>query len=424
MNILHKIRFDARHVKKKDITKFVLYILLVLTDDIYRIGTIYKNSTPDYIAYQWLDYYFGILSLVIAVWGLWTICIEQDKIIWIVTALFGIREIGFYFSKKNNCIDQNAYEIYISLLLGFLMVSIASKVNETIKEKECFFLRAAFLNIFLVYISFVMNLNKIEHRYNAPNMDVEATGTLCGMVFVFCLFHEQIRYNIIYSLLSFIGLILSGSRINLIIAIFIAGIGMTVVGVRKKRINKCFLKIGSAAFLITIIILLIVILLSWIFGVNIISFDKFNIAERMIDTFNLDKMKSDSSVQGRIRSLLVGFKIISEYSLGISGYVTNLQIETRKYGFDTFPHSTFLTYYILLGPIVILFMIWLLKLLVKIYKMDLPCFLMILYLFAFWSLSGGPIVSYKPIFFCCFCIKIAIEKLKENNILKLKSFNV
>lgn len=424
MNILHKIKFDARHVKKNDIVKFALYILLILTDDIYSIGTLYQNSTPDYISYHWLDYYFGILSLLIAIWGFWIICITRNKVVWIVAALLGIREIGFYFFEKNNCIDQNAYEIYISLFLGFSMVFIASRANTILKEKECFFLRAAFLNIFLVYISVAMNLNKIGHRYNAPNMDVEATGTLCGMVFVFCLFNNQIRYKIIYSLLAFVGLILSGSRINLIITIFIVTVGIVIVGAKKKRINRYFLKIATEVFLISIIILLLIILLSWLFDVNIISFDTFNITERMIDAFNFGKMRSDSSVQGRIRSLLVGFKIINEHPLGISGYVTNLQIETRKYGFDTFPHSTFLTYYILLGPIVILLVIWMVKLLLKMYNVNLPYFLLVLYLFIFWNLSGGPIVSYKPVFFCFFCIKMAMDKLNENGKLNRKSFNL
>ena len=85
----------------------------------------------------------------------------------------------------------------------------------------------------------------------------------------------------------------------------------------------------------------------------------------MIKAMSFNSMESDSSVLGRSRSIGIGFKIIKEHPFGISGFFTNLQLETQKYGFPTFPHSTFLTYYILIGPIIAILIFYMLKLMLR-----------------------------------------------------------
>ena len=133
----------------------------------------------------------------------------------------------------------------------------------------------------------------------------------------------------------------------------------------------------------------------------------------MVDTLDSINMKNDSSFQRRMLSISIGFKIIEKNIFGISGYVTNLQIETQKYGFDTFPHSTLLVYYILLGPIVIALIFWMIYTIQRAYKKKLVYFLTTLYTFSFLCATGAPIVSFKPIFFYLFIFMLANESTCE-----------
>lgn len=102
----------------------------------------------------------------------------------------------------------------------------------------------------------------IANRYNAPNMDVEATGVICGLAFIFCLFQKDICSRYILACAACGGLILSGSRINLLIALLVVAIGAfgAVVSNRKIRRNRlinialvgCGFTIVLSAFLIAV----------------------------------------------------------------------------------------------------------------------------------------------------------------------------
>ena len=413
MNIFPDIKLYKTCINLQSIERLILYLLFVLTDDFYGFGTIYSNKTPSTIDYQWLDYRFGIFSFIIILFGAITAFIRKDKLILPVIFLFVIREFVFFVTTSNNCISEGSYEIYLSLIFAFLMISIVLNANQTMEEKELFILRAIFLNILIVYISLAMNLNKIPNRYNAPNMDVEATGAMCGIAFLFCLFNNRLKYKFLLSIFAFGGIVLSGSRTSWIIAMIIAVIGILLMIVRNEKINPYVL--NTIAIIITLIIILssVAIILIAIFNINIRIINESEIIARMVDTLDSSNMKNDSSFQGRMLSISIGFKIIEKNIFGISGYVTNLQIETQKYGFDTFPHSTLLVYYILLGPIVIALIFWMIYTIQRAYKKKLVYFLTTLYTFAFLCATGAPIVSFKPIFFYLFIFMLANESTCE-----------
>ena len=229
-------------------------------------------------------------------------------------------------------------------------------------------------------------------------MDVEATGVICGLALIFCLFQKDVCYRYVLACVAFGGLVLSGSRINLLIAMLVVVIGVfgTMIGGRKIERNN-LINITLVGYGL-IIALSVVLIMAVFFGMKV-SIGNSDIIERMIKAVSFSGMETDSSVLGRTRSIGIGFKIVKEHPFGISGFFTNLQLETQKYRFPTFPHSTFLTYYILLGPIIILLIVFMLKLIFKALKVNKANGLGILYLLLFFCLSGGPIVSFKPVFF-------------------------
>lgn len=405
-NVMHIIpeKFpNLRAVKKKDLINIFWLFCLVMPDDFFGEITLYASKTPNSIAYKWLDYRFGIVSAIILVLGL---CLKSSlkRNIFVIAILMLGREILFFIVGLSSCFSAHAYEIYIVLLLGACIVNIVCEANITLEDKKLILWRAIFVNIVMVYISFLFHMNGIANRYNAPNMDVEATGVICGVAFVFCLFHTNIYHRYMLALIAFGGLILSGSRVNLLITVLAIVIGMFNGVIRKRGFKRSVLTNMIFFCYALTIILIVLVLITWIFGINI-SFLRSDIVKRMIDAASFFILESDSSVLGRSRSLEIGLKIVTAHPFGISGFFTNLQLETQKYGFPTFPHSTFITYYILIGPIIIFLIIWMLRLMFKAFKMDCASFLEIFYLFLFFCISGGPIVSFKPIFFYMFLLE-------------------
>lgn len=409
MNIIPKIQFDLRHVKIQSIIELLLYFLLILPDDVFAWGELYFSKTPSNIAYKWLNYKFGILALVLIIWGVWAIHITRNRVITTLVACFFFREIFFYMFSPNNCIDQKAYEIYIPLVAGFLLVTIVMRYIKREKDREIFFLRAIFLNIGMIFVSVLFHLNGIIDRYNAPNMDVEATGAICGMFFVFCLFTVKLKYHFFFAGVSFIALLLTGSRINLLITLLITLAGVLVLLLKHRNVKK-YVVFNTVVMSLIVFILFV---LATVFEISV-PFISTNIIERMQGALSLTSISSDSSALGRFRSIFIGFDILKENPLGISGYFTNLQIETQKRGFPTFPHSTMLSYYILLGPIILVLILLMIKLLVKLFKMNLSWFFTLAYLFVFFCFTGGPIVSFKPIFFYSMLVTICYKIWKEH----------
>lgn len=396
MNIIPVRMPNLRAVRKIDIVNSLLLFCLIMPDDFFGFITLYISRTPDSIAYKWLNYQFGVISAVILLMGFVLYSNQKRKELGILALMF-VRELLLLMTGKTSCFSENSYEIYLSLILGVCMMNIVCRVNLTHEDQQLFLWRAIFANIAMVYISLFLHLNGIANRYNAPNMDVEATGVICGVAFIFCLFQKDICSRYILACAACGGLILSGSRINLLIVLLVVAIGVFNAAVSNRKIRRSSLiniALVGCGFTIVSAFLIAVYFL----GVKI-SFGNSDIVDRMIKAMSFKSMESDNSVLGRLRSIGIGFKIIEEHPFGISGFFTNLQLETQKYGFPTFPHSTFLTYYILIGPIIAILIFCMLKLMIKSLNFNKAGALGTLYLLLFFCLSGGPIASFKPVFF-------------------------
>lgn len=397
MNIIPNTFENPHAVQKKSLLNILMYFCLVMPDDFFGLITLYADKTPEQIAYKWLDFRFGIVSVLLLLFGIFMRSSQKKKELILIIVLIA-REFLFYTMGKSNCFSENAYEIYLVIILAFCVVNIICSINTTLEERQQFMWRAVFLNIIIVYLSYLLHMNGIENRCNAPNMDVEATGVICGLATIFCLFSGKVNHQYLLTLVAIGGLILSGSRVNLLIVGFIILLGSFRIVLNRKTFDRGFLV--NIIFVCYIVIFALIGLgtAASIFNIEI-PFANSDMIKRMVDAVSLNSIESDSSVLGRSRSINIGFKIIRNHPFGISGFFTNLQLETQKYGFPTFPHSTFLTYYILLGPIIIALIVWMSGLISKAFRLDNATFLGMLYLFIFFCISGGPIASFKPIFF-------------------------
>lgn len=416
MNIIPNTLENLHAVQKKSLINLLLFFSLIMTDDFFGMFMLYTDKTPNSIAYKWLDFRFGIISVFFLLLGIVIYSSQKGKELMLMIVFF-VREFLFYAMGRSNCFSENAYEIYLVIVLAFCVVNIVCSINMTLEEKQVFLWRTVFLNIAIVYLSYLLHLNGIDNRYNAPNMDVEATGVICGLATIFCLFNEEVYHRYMLALIAFGGLILSGSRVNLLITLVVITLGSFRIVVNKRTFDRSFLVNTIFICYIAVFTLIGLGIAVSLFNIEI-PFVNSDVVMRMIDAVSVNRMESDISVLGRSRSIDIGFKIIKDHPFGIAGFFTNLQLETRKYGFPTFPHSTFLTYYILLGPIIIVLIAWMVKLIFKAFKVDNMTFLEVLYLFVFFCISGGPIVSFKPIFFYILFLVIAdrVVERKQMNV--------
>ena len=237
MNIIPVKIPNLRKVRKTDIFNSLLLLCLIMPDDFFGFITLYINRTPDRIAYKWLNYQFGIISAVILLMGIFLYSDQKRNELEILALMF-IRELLFLVTGKTSFFLENSYEIYLSLILGVCMMNIVCRVNLTHEDRKLFLWRSVFANITMVYVSLLLHMNGITNRYNAPNMDVEATGVICGLALIFCLFQKDVCFRYILACAACGGLVLSGSRINLLIALLVVAIGAFCTIVSNRKISN------------------------------------------------------------------------------------------------------------------------------------------------------------------------------------------
>ena len=402
---------NIRHIKKGAIYNFILYTLLLLPYDCYRILALYSSETPSYIHYNWLDYSFNIIHLFILAGGFLLSILCCNKTVFGIISLMLLREILFLLLGFNSCFENSAYEIYLALFVGFAFWKLVEHNCQSVDELEHFFWKAIFLNILTVFIAPLAGKGIISgaiSRFNAVNMDVGSTGTICALLVIFCCFNKKVVHQALIAGIALIALFLSGSRINLLLLFMMVLIGALICTRSDHKINrKWFYLLTGIAIIGTVAITYVILMTSN----SLLSTDSG--IGRMVSSFSPDKMESDDSVIGRTTSILVGLDIIYNNPFGISGFFINLQNETIQRGFPTFPHSSMLDYYIFLGPIILLAIARVINCLKRLYSnKKISQFLALGYLVLFVILSGGPIINFKIIFFYVAMVKISM--LKEN----------
>ncbi|MGN0132765.1 MAG: O-antigen ligase family protein [Lachnospiraceae bacterium] len=410
-----ELKIGNIYISFNTIHKAILALLLLLPENVFAFITLYSSTTPSYISYKWLDYKFGIIQLIILILGALLLFSNRNRLVPALLVLFFIRELIFPIFTNNNIFSQHSFEIYLTLFVGIAFIVLVNETCYSLDELEDLFILIIFLNILTLYPRVVLHLNGILGRYNISNLDVGMTGTFCGIAFIYSVFNNNLKYRIFWSIVSVMGIFLSGSRVNMLIFVAVLLTGILISLFRDKKINRRQLIFGTIIFIVVMLILLSVIIYMNFAGAwNDFVESIFN--SRMLSTFNNSEMKTDSSFLGRTTSIGIGLDIVKENPFGISGYFINLQEQTRQRGFATFPHSSMLDTYILFGPIVIALIVYIIRNLIKIFKISFTWFLVLLYMFVFVCISGGPIVNFKIVFFYGMILYITSKKIKLNEL--------
>lgn len=398
---------DKLVVKLSSIVGLILLLILILPSAVFSLGSIYESLTPATISYDWLNYKFGVLQLIICLIGAVEIICQKQRIFLIIFFIEFLREILFYFAYDNSLFSESAYEMYLTVFVGYSLFLIVRRYMNDFRMMDKFYGLFLITNMLTIYINVAMGgrgttssdaaLAGIEGRYHASNLDVTGTGDLCVLCIIY-LFFSSIRNKYRYPLLalSVTGLVLSGARASL------AFLGLIFAFYVIKQLLASFksrkIKYSNNTIYKTIIILVMAFILGFIVLLNFnevssrIGFTRFDAL------FSLSAMSSDGSFLGRMASLTAGLDVLADNPLGISGYFINLQSEMMARNYPTFPHSTLLSNYLLFGPIIFIFyFIWWRGIREGQYKENKYFWISLFYLIS-TVIAGGPVANFKTLF--------------------------
>ena len=409
---MEKIQVSALHtspiesgkglkVKTATILMVIMCFLMILPDDVFGWVSLYKSVTPSSIAYIWLNYSFGIIQLLILLIGIYYAIRLNKKGVFALAIVMLIRELIYLIIGENSIFTAAAYEMYLTVFVGYAFVLWAEGGLKKYEECERYFKWFLVTNMLTLYINFLMGGTGgiLAGRYHSSNLDVGGTGTVCVLCILFLAYSAEKKwYDYLFISLSVVGLFLSGSRANLLFIILILALYFVLnlfLKFRKEDKNSEKKKVFFRRFLLSGFTLIIAIV---IVAINYDAIFNWLLGSRFQSLLSSQALRSDDSFLGRTASLTAGLDVLKHHPLGISGYFINLQQEIRMRGYPTFPHSTLLSMYLVFGPLIlIIYGIWL-GLLKKLRMIDVKYYLMILFLLISTIIYGGPIANFKIIF--------------------------
>ena len=409
---------NGRGLRIKAITILMGFMcfLMILPDDVFGWIPIYRSVTPSSISYRWLDFNFGIIQLFVLFIGVYYIVRLKKVAVFLLAVLMLIREFVYFIISENNIFSVSAYEMYLTLFIGYAFVLWAEGGLKSLEECERYFKWFLISNMLTLYINFATGGSggRLVGRYHSSNLDVGGTGTVCVLCILFLGFAKRKKwYDYLFVVLSIFGLLLSGSRANLLL------LAMILV---LYYILHLFLKFkketrgsDNRRVFFTRLLIVIFAIVGLIIGGYLYKDRLYNwiLGSRFEALLTSEGMRSDSSFIGRMASFTAGLDVLKYHPLGISGYFINLQMEMRMRGYPTFPHSTLLSMYLFFGPVVlIIYGIWI-SLLKRIRMIDVKYYMMILFLLISTIIYGGPIANFKIVFMILMTTFLARQVVME-----------
>lgn len=286
---------------------------LIFPDDLFQITGIYKVESPTYVPYRWLNYSFSLLFLIPVVIG-GIQAIKSKRIAWLLLLVAILaRSCVFKIENKNNIFDYGEYEIILTIMVACSLFEwFRNLLNKSNIRLDAFFVVFVVFHIITQFAQFALSLSRIEGRCNAINLDVETTGFLCGFTAIYL--KTLKKYNTTVFLLCIAGLLLSGSRIALILTIgylFFYELSQLKKKITIKNSTVIIMQMGVSAALV------VVLLFPRVFDA-ILNSDFLSAITR---TLNFTKGTDLGSYDGRTMSLMAGAEIVKEHPWGIDAFL-------------------------------------------------------------------------------------------------------
>lgn len=289
----------------------MLCVFWFLQDNFFALFSIYSAQSPSYVPYRWLDYHFSALFFIPIILGI--ICAYRNRRMWGFVLIAAILIRSYIISQTrygetHNMFYMKEYEIVLTLLVGICLYEwfryvIGNEYNFSLNK---FFLYFVLIHVLSQLVAVAFSINKLVDRYNAINLDVETTGYICGFAFIYFLTSAKtLKHRNLLLIIFMLGGLLSGSRTSLLLSV----VALIIYWILKPkhsnvRINVyLFIGIMLAIIVILVVMLIKPDLINSFFNTRLSAIARFS---------NILQKRSDSSVEGRSQSIMVGFNIIQK----------------------------------------------------------------------------------------------------------------
>lgn len=381
------------------------FTILFMPNAIRFVSILYSVDADSYVSenlwinqHAWLHYSFSYLEVFSVLTAIFLKLDDKHiNIRPIVLLIIGINIIRF-LASMTNMFQFNDYSLLLSLLSGYgcyLLLTSSKIANIDIED----LLDSIIIFNTITQFMFIFTGRQMEYggRYGALGSDVGSVGVICSqylIYFIFC--RNSKKRSLLVLTCCLISLILSGSRSNLLFAVFF----IVVFVFRLHKSCKANSQTSRAIGILALIILLFTPIISTVFVESNIStvFDRMLGILKAISMDNKGYFESDGSMVGRLMSFNAGLAILADNPFGISASTIDLQMETIKNGYVSFPHSTMLSYYLLWSVATAVIYFYIIKWIIRAIKEGKRVWIFLLYFLITSIIYGGPVVNAKNYF--------------------------
>ena len=344
-----------------------------------------------------LDYFFNLIEVAIVIYGFLFYRKTINAInLYPILAIVLVKDLLLLLVGNDTPFTWNSWEMYLSPLLSMGVISVIGRRRNYLDYE--FFIDGLILFNFLYQILFLLT-GRVgdDGRVTVMNQGTGSVGMMAAYYIIYILLtRPKNRSAVILIIISLISIVLSGSRFSLLILALTVLLNFSFI---FKSLNKNIRCISIIA------LLLIVGFITWSFSSD--TFQQYAIIARMSGMFNsgdiLSYIGEDQSFQERLESIEVGFQILKDNPVGISNSFIDIQTQSVKRGFYAFPHSTFLTFYLLWGPVFLFCILWLIKKCMLSYRRNAGFFRFFLVIIVCFTIYGG-IETAPKVYVFLFCI--------------------
>lgn len=373
----------------------------------------YEHALGDYAK---LSYSFSLLNFFMIIFGVLCVpsCVVGRRLLYILSLVF-IKDAILFLAGYNSPFLYNSWEMYLSVGLAIAAWAIVSRYNK--KLIELYFFSDGLIVFNFIYQLLFLLTGRAESsgRVGVMNQDTGSVGFMCALQIMYMLLIRKDEKNkVILITISAISLLLSGSRFSFLILILgVICFCRTILGsLTLKR------KVVTLLSLVICAIILVFMLNSSVIRTNSLVLDR---VFSLLDGGVIQNIGKDESFVQRVESIGAGMEILKERPLGLSNSYIDLQGETIKQGFFSFPHSFILTYYLMWGPVMLVIAIWMFWLAKRAKALgEYGVCKYIIYLLICFTVYGGIITSTKVYVYLIGVFILMNKYLADKSVLKGK----
>lgn len=380
---------SGRHIyinlKKALMSAFVLLVLFRIPRSYLGVPYLYSMS---YIArtlgserVTFGITLFEVIAIIIGV-VLYTQKPYQKTRYWPIFVYVIFANLFRYLFGYSNPITLNSYEIILSYIVALSCATIAQHYYCTNEDIESLF--DIIIALFFVFQVYFILIGKAGRSGSYGTVGLSSGGLAeCYVTYILLklLINKTDKKSIILIIISGVGLVLTGSRTQLFLLLLFLVFYVTFMLSISSTRKWLLVGVGIAGFLIIV------------FGQNSIALlannRKLQSLMNIFSTGIYSYVTGDASATERFKTWSVALNIIKQNPLGISCSVLDLQTRMFEGGSPTFPHSSILANYLLLGlpALVIYILFW--KKLIDSKKYNTGLTLLLVYYVLVLTFYGG-----------------------------------